>query len=227
LVFYSLRDYSGVASHLAVWSKHVVTAFAYPTAPEHAVDDILEVLDHSISRQLSDLPGDATIVLAGDSIGAYVALYLAVRRQERPFARVVLINPVLDVSGQRPSYVTYGTGYPLTTQVMTWFQSLWRESQLLRDFDPFGLSPEDRGALPNLTLYSAEFDVLRDEAFDWASEMRQSGVQLVHRHFPNLSHDFCLHAGAIREARDAVRSIAVDLAETGREPILAAGAEAV
>jgi acetyl esterase len=227
LVFYSLHDYAGVLSHLAEWSGHVVTAFAYPPAPEHAVDDILEALAQSISIRLGELPGDAAIALAGDSIGAYLALYLAVRRRGLSFRRLLLINPVLDILGQRPSYAAYGTGYTLTAPAMGWFQSLWRGARLLRDFDPFGLSPQDRAALPKVHLFSAEFDVLRDEAFDWASAMRQFGVQIVHRHFHNLCHDFCLHAGAVPQARDAVRSIAADLVEISSEPILASGAAAV
>lgn len=224
LVFYSLRDYGGFLSHLALWSSHIITAFAYPTAPENAVDDILEALDDSISRLLNDLPGDATIVLAGDSIGAYLALYLTTCRRQGSFARLMLINPVLDIIRQRSSYATYGTGYTLTAPAMSWFQSLCRDSRRLRDFDPFELSPADRAALPNLRLFSAEFDVLRNEAFDWASEMRLSSVQIVHRHFHDLCHDFCLHAGAIPGAREAVHVIAADLAESSSEPSLATGA---
>lgn len=89
-----------------------------------------------------------------------------------------------------------------------WFQRLYQASPLLHAFDPFQLSQADLATIPRVMLFSSEFDVLRDEAFDWVANARARGLNITHSHFDDLCHDFCLHAGAIVEAAHAVRLIA-------------------
>lgn len=218
LVFHSLDDFGTLLAHLAASSGHVVTAFAYPTAPETALDDIVDVLAGGLERRLAEVSRQTPLVAAGDSIGAYLALYLALRRHPRRFGRLVLLYPVLDVERQRPSYAAYGTGYALGAEMMEWFQSLCRSSRLSSGFDPFCLSAAEREILPPVSLFSAEFDVLRDEAFDWAAYLRRHRADVAHHHFRDLCHDFCLHAGVVQEARSAVQVIARHLTATSQGP---------
>lgn len=207
LVFYSLEDYGSLLAHWAATGACAVTGFDYPKAPEHGFEDILARVETAVAARLAELAPSAPVVLAGDSVGAYMALWLARRRRPRRFTRLVLLYPVLDVDGQRPSYGVHGTGYPLTAEMMTWFQRLCRARGGAAVFDPFGLGPRDWEAMPEVRVFSAELDVLRDEAFDWVAYATARGHAVVHRHFADLPHDFCLYAGAVPEARAAAHVV--------------------
>lgn len=210
LVFYSVEDFSSLMTRFAERSGCAVTAFEYLKAPEHGVEQILESLAESMERRLQQLPADSRVVLAGDSIGGYLALYLALRRFPRRFARLVLVYPVLDLQTQRPSYAAYGRGYCLNADMMAWFQSLW-QTRGGDSFSPFRLSEKELGDLPETVVFSAEMDVLRDEAFDWCSTLQSGQWPVRHHPMASLAHDFCLYAGAIPEARAAVDLIADQL----------------
>lgn len=214
LVFYSVEDFKSLLAYLACKSGCAVTAFHYAKAPEHTPQEIIGSLVASFEQRLAEIPSEEPIVLAGDSIGGYIALYLALRRFPEKFARLVMIYPVLDVHHQRPSYLKYGRGYCLNADMMGWFQSLWStgtpytENQNSKEFSPFALTARDCQILPQTVVVSAEMDVLRDEALEWCSDLQARQLPIEHHHLPNLAHDFCLYAGAIPEARSAVDLIA-------------------
>jgi acetyl esterase len=210
LVFYSVDDFSSLMEHFAVAGDCEVTAFHYPKAPEHGTDEIVDVLAARIEQRLTEIPSGQQIVFAGDSIGGYIALYMALRRFPGRFTRLILIYPVLELSTQRPSYGSYGRGYCLNAEMMSWFQSLWHADHR-KEFAPFSLNASDWANLPLTTVISAEADVLRDEAFDWCEYLRAGGLTVEHRHMANLAHDFCLYAGTIPEACAAVDLIACQL----------------
>jgi acetyl esterase/lipase len=65
--------------------------------------------------------------------------------------------------------------------------------------------------LPEVHLYSSQFDVLRDEALDWAEYLRGSRVPLAHKHFDDMPHDFCLYGGAVPEVTTYLDHIARSL----------------
>ena len=92
---------------------------------------------------------------------------------------------------------------------MSWFQSFWHNQRdPEHEFTPFSLTASDRRNLPPVVVFSAEADVLRDEAFDWCQYLRAQELPVEHHHMPNLAHDFCLYAGKIEEAHTAVNLIA-------------------
>jgi acetyl esterase/lipase len=217
LVFYSVADY---ASLLRCWASATglqVTAFSYLRAPEHNLADIADSLARAVAHRLTTLPCTPSIVLAGDSIGAYLALLLALRHHVGRFSRLVLIYPVLDLHGQRPSRARYGSDYPLTAEMMTWFQRLWRRPPTV-DFDPFAMPLAELEKLPPVDVFSAEFDVLRDEALEWVEHLTALGRPVFDHHFGNLPHDFCHYAGIVPEARAAVETIGAAFAAAFRPP---------
>src|SRR5436309_5177482 len=80
LVFYSVEDFKSLMAHFAGKSGCAVTAFHYAQAPEHAPQEIIGRIVAGFEQRLAELPSEEPIVLAGDSIGGYIALYLALRR---------------------------------------------------------------------------------------------------------------------------------------------------
>jgi len=211
LVFYSVEDYRSLLQHFAALSQCRVSGFSYPPAPENALPEILASLVDSFDRNLKQVPADTEIVLAGDSIGAYWALYLALRCFPRRFHRLVMIYPVLDLHREYASFEAHGRSHFLSAQTMNWFRALSRETAplrgILRPFDPQRLDDDELAVLPRIVVASAGCDVLRDEAFSWIEFLSARGVPSVHRHFADLPHDFCLHAGRVPPARLAVNEI--------------------
>ena len=207
LAFYSVEDFSSLMERFAAAGECEVTAFHYPKAPEHGPAEILETIAAQVGQRLAEFPPDAPVIFSGDSIGGYIALYMALRRFPGRFARLVLIYPVLDLQNERGSYSLYGSGFCLNSAMMSWFRSFWA-GRPGGEFTPFGLTGEDRRNLPPTVVFSAEADVLRDESFDWCARLREDALPVQHHHMPDLAHDFCLYAGAIPEARAAVDLIA-------------------
>ncbi|HEX7288648.1 MAG TPA: alpha/beta hydrolase [Candidatus Angelobacter sp.] len=207
LVFYSVEDFSSLMMYLAAASRCTLTAFRYAKAPEHDPNEIVDLVAASMEKRLRELQAEP-VTLAGDSIGGYIALMLALRRISGRFSRLVLIYPVLDIDHQRPSYATYGRGYCLNADMMRWFQSLWHAKDDAGRFSPFHLTDKDIRNLPETLVVSAEMDILRDEAFEWCAALRAQELPVTHHHMPALAHDFCLHAGAVPEAREAIDFIA-------------------
>jgi acetyl esterase len=208
-IFYSVDDFTPFLSHAVSTAGCSCTAFDYPKAPEHDVDDIIAAIEANVERRLAELPSGLPIVGAGDSVGAFVALLRAVRRFPGRFSRLVLIYPVLDMVLQRASsYEAFGRGYCLNTAIMTWIQSIWAGGRRYAAFSPFALTADDLRSLPEIVLFSAEADVLRDEAFEWTECLRRHGVAIRHEHLTTLAHDFCLYAGVVPDARRAVHQIA-------------------
>jgi len=59
-------------------------------------------------------------------------------------------------------------------------------------------------------IYTAGFDVLRDEARSYADRLKMAGTRVAYREFPNLIHGFVLMT-EIRSALAATNAIAADI----------------
>jgi acetyl esterase len=207
MVYYSTAVFRPFLRALAGALRWPVEAFDYLKAPEHTVDASVERLAAHISASC-DASAGRPLVIAGDSVGGLLALYVSLRVLPRVFSRAVLIYPVLDLATERESYRAFADGYFLDRDAMRRFKSLLTPCFGARGFDPFALSDGDLAALPDCSLVTAGCDVLRDEGFAWSEHLADRGVRLCHRHFPELPHDFCLYAGKLESARRAVAEIA-------------------
>ena len=141
-------------------------------------------------------------------IGAFLAIYLSLRKFNGLFEALHLIYPVLDVFDEHPSYECYGNNYFLDADKMKWFKSFITNYCSDIKFNPMELSQEDMDTLPDINIYSAGFDVLRDESFIFSDKYRLSRKMVIHHHFGNLPHDFCLYSEFITSAKSALNVIA-------------------
>ena len=216
MVYYSTAVFQPFLRALAGTLHAPVEAFEYLKAPEHTVEQSVERLGRHIAARCHTL-GDRQRVIAGDSVGGLLALYLSLRVLPGAFSRIVLIYPVLDLQTERESYRTFGAGYFLDSAVMRHFKSILNPFFSERAFDPFALSESDLARLPACSIVTSGCDVLRDEGLAWVGHLADRSVRLRHQHFPDLPHDFCLYAGKLDSARSAVAEIArtaFHLAET-------------
>jgi acetyl esterase len=207
MVYYSTAIFQPFLRVLAGTLHVPVEAFEYLKAPEHTVEQSVERLGRHIAARCHAL-ADRQLVIAGDSVGGLLALYVSLRVLPGAFSRIVLIYPVLDLQTERESYRTFGEGYFLDSGTMRLFRSILNPFFSGRAFDPFALSESDLARLPACSIVTSGCDVLRDEGLAWVGHLANRSVRLRHQHFPDLPHDFCLYAGKLNSARSAVAEIA-------------------
>jgi len=207
MVYYSTATFQPFLRALANTLHAPVEAFEYLKAPEHTVEQSVERLGRHIAARCDTL-GDRQLVIAGDSVGGLLALYLSLRVLPGVFSRMVLIYPVLDLQTERESYRAFGAGYFLDSGSMRLFKSILEPFFSARALDPFALSESDLARLPACSIVTSGCDVLRDEGLAWVGHLADRSVTLRHQHFPDLPHDFCLYARKLDSARSAVTEIA-------------------
>lgn len=204
--FYSADLFSVPLSIIASVRGCAIEAFDYDKAPECDPASSIADLAQRVCARCET--ADGPLMLAGDSVGALLALYLAVRVLPRTFARLVMIYPVLDLRTERPSYAQFGNGYFLDADAMRRFRSILTPFFARHGFDPFALANQELDEARRCTLVTAGCDVLRDEATAWSAHLAAQGIRPSHRHYADLPHDFCLYAGKLVSARRAVEDIA-------------------
>jgi acetyl esterase len=207
MVYYSTAVFRPFLGVLADTLHAPVEAFDYLKAPEHTVEQSVELLAGHIAARCETLAG-RQLVIAGDSVGGLLALYLSLRVLPEVFSRIVLIYPVLDLQTERESYRTFGEGYFLDSSTMRMFKPILGPFFAERAFDLFALSESDLALLPDCSIVTSGCDVLRDEGLAWVGHLADRSVRVRHQHFPDLPHDFCLYSGKLDSAGLAVAEIA-------------------
>lgn len=207
MVYYSTAVFRPFLGALADATHTPVEAFDYLKAPEHTVEQAVELLAKHIAARCDTL-ADRQLVIAGDSVGALLALYLSVRVLPEAFSRIALIYPVLDLHTERESYRTFGEDHFLDRDTMRLFKSILSPFFSEHAFNPFHLSEKDLARLPACSIVTSGCDVLRDEGLAWVEHLAGRSVEVCHQHFPDLPHDFCLYARKLRSAQSAVTEIA-------------------
>ena len=182
MVYYSTAVFLPFLQVLATELRAGVEAFDYLKAPEHTVEESVRRLGEQVAARCAEAR-DRPLVIAGDSVGGLLALYLALRVVPGAFSRIVLIYPMLDLRTERESYRAFGEGYFLDSAAMRRFTAILQPYFAAHDFDPFVLSAADLAGSPALSLVTSGCDVLRDEALAWSEHLKARGVQPRHLHF--------------------------------------------
>jgi acetyl esterase len=209
-----LDVYEGVARALANSLGCEVIAIDYRLAPEHpypeGLDDVWKVLEWSVDR-FTD------VVVAGDSSGATLAAAAAIKARDSGIrlAAQLLIYPVLDSSDDTAFKQRFrSTHTPFANQDqfgeanyqrIKWIWDVYvpdpaaRESPLASPMRAKSL----RGIAPAVII-TAEHDILRGEAEDYAARLSDDGVSVELLNFPGQIHGFLQMRGVLTEARSAL-----------------------
>lgn len=209
LVYYDSSVFLPFLANLAVATGMEILAVDYPKAPENAASEILAgaIASAEAALRLSDGfgPGRPTLV-AGDSVGAVLAMLLALGPMRERFAEMHLIYPVADAGGDYPE--RYATGHFLDAAMMRWFSNFIAPLFGTLGGPPCNLPREVLADLPPCTIHLAECDILHDEGHALARRCDEAGILrdvIVHEGLP---HDFCLYSGAVPAAGRGVDLIA-------------------
>jgi len=211
----SVATHDAFCRRLAHEARCRVVSVEYRLAPEHpfpaAAEDAVTAARFVLSRAEDFEMDPDRIAVAGDSAGGNLSAVIALEtRQDARRPRLqVLIYPALDLTCSTESYRTFATGYYLTRQTVDWFLGHYVGDGDVRDprvSPQFSAHVSDVPAL----IYTAGFDVLRDEARIYADRLKAAGTRVEYREFSHLIHGFvCMTA--IRPALAATNAIAADI----------------
>jgi acetyl esterase/lipase len=148
------------------------------------------------------------IAIAGDSAGGGLVLSLCLRLRSESLpqpACVVVISPWADL--------TLTGVAPLADDALlraTWLHqgaAAYLYGHSARDPLASPLLANFAG-LPLTLIQAASEEILRDDSRCLAETLSAHGVPVIHREFPQMSHDFQLYAGLVPEATQAIDEIA-------------------
>jgi len=194
----SIETHDGVCHQLATRVPAVVVNVDYRLAPEHrfpaAVDDAWAAAQW-VSSHAAELGVERDrLAVAGDSAGGNLAAVVALRARDAggpPVAFQLLVYPATDLTRSSPSHKENGEGYLLTTDLMAWFMDhYFGPGGDLRHPDASPVFVTTLSGLPPALVITAEFDPLRDEGEDYASRMRQAGVDARVSRYDGMIHGF-------------------------------------
>lgn len=211
----SVATHDGLCRRLAHEARCRVVSVEYRLAPEHpfpaAAEDAVTAARFVLSHAEEFGMDPERIAVAGESAGANLSAVIALETRgdaRRPRLQV-LIYPALDLTCSTESYRTFANGYLLTRSTVDWYLSHYVGGGDVHDprVSPrFSAHVSDVPAL----IYTAGFDVLRDEARNYADQLKEAGTRVAYREFPDLIHGF-VGMTAIRSALAATNTIAADI----------------
>ncbi|QCI63449.1 alpha/beta hydrolase [Phreatobacter stygius] len=208
----------GITRTLARDAGTLVVSVDYSLAPEApfpaAVDDAHAALAW-VHDQAGEIGGIATrIAVAGDSAGGTIAAVLAQesRHGGPPVRHQLLFYPVLDCAFDTPSYQANAEDPFLSRNMMRW---AWRQylpdPGLAAQVRASPLRQTDLAGVPPATIFTAEYDVLRDEGEAYAAALEKAGVAVTLKRWPGQVHAFLLMQGAVDDADIALGEAAAAL----------------
>ncbi len=176
----------------------VVVGVDYRLAPEHpfpaAYTDCLDVViwlaDNSARLGLDR----HRIAVGGNSAGGALAASIALACRDARYPTLVhqlLINPVLDARGSTPSATAF-TDTPVWTRAdneLMWATYLGSSAEL-PDFRASPSLVDSVAGVAPTSLWIAEHDPLRDEAYEFAARLLAAGVPLGLQQYPGTFHGF-------------------------------------
>jgi len=210
----SPRTHRPICARLAQLARAEVIAVDYRLAPEHpfpaGLEDAIEVYSELISSGRAR-PG--SLVIAGDSAGGGLAgaLLLALRERgiDKP-AGAAMICPWVNLAAEGGSMVRNAK--------IDWLNSADIE-ELARGYagdaleDPlvsptFGIAQGDPTQLPPIFVQVGSWEVLADQAVDFAQRGKAAGVDVTLRVWEDMVHDWHFFASVDRSGRAALEEVA-------------------
>lgn len=217
-VICSLETHDTIARSIAVKTGCTLISVDYRMGPEHpfpaAVLDSFDAL-RWVNDNCEKLNIDQTkIAVCGDSAGGNLAAVVALMaRGQIDISAQVLVYPVIDYRGGTPSFERYGEGYgSLSAATMQWFLERYLpESSMRDDWRACPRNAEITPDLPPALVLVAECDVLHDDGVNYATQLKQAGVNVQFEEYSGMTHGFFGFLGQVNATNDAHETVAAFL----------------
>lgn len=163
------------------------------------------------------------VAVMGESAGGNLAAGVAIMARESAVeipTHMALIYPVAGTDMNTPSYVENADALPLNKPMMEWFVKhvFTEQSDLL---DPrINLVEADLRGLPPATIVTAEIDPLRSEGETLAERLEAQGVEVSHKTYHGVTHEFFGMGLVVKDAAAAEHFVAHELKKAFSAPIL-------
>jgi acetyl esterase len=209
-----LEMHDPVLRRLANAIPAVIVSVDYRLAPSHpfpaAVDDVDAVL-HWAADHAEELGGDsARLAVMGDSAGGALAAVAAIKARDDGgplLALQVLVYPMTDPALTSDSASELADGYLTTTALLELGWHVYLDG---RTGDSYSApsATADLSGLPPAVVVTAGYDPLRDEGIEYIARLRDAGVAVTDRHYPDQIHGFAFMPAVIPAANNAIIEIA-------------------
>ncbi|CCQ34467.1 Lipase-esterase protein [Halorhabdus tiamatea SARL4B] len=196
----------------------VVVSVDYRLAPEHpfpaAVEDAYAATQWAADNP-DRLASDGTLAVAGDSAGGNLAAVVALMARDRGEPDIdyqTLLYPGIGIHEGQES-VRQNDGIVLSLADIEWFEDCYYDGEI-HQRNPYAdpAAACDLAGVAPATVVTAGFDPLRDGGVDYAERLATDGVDVTHRHYPDMIHGFAT-SPRIDRAEEVVGDIATDIAD--------------
>jgi monoterpene epsilon-lactone hydrolase len=226
-----LHSHSGGSVTASMWQErkavgHVAKAAGaralvinYRLAPEDKFPAQIDDVEAAYRWLLDQGYDPSRIASSGDSIGGNYAVNLALtlrrknaeQRQNVPLPGAVLsISPWFDMELKNKSIeANAGRDKMLSRDLLRSFIGAMLDGTGVATTDPrINLAYADPAGLPPTMIYYGEYEILTDDAIEFAGRARAAGVDLELRCLPEGQHNFFVGAGRVPEIDAAIAAMA-------------------
>ena len=218
-VIATIDTYDSSARALTNAANTIIVSIEYRKGPEHkfpaAHDDAFAAYKW-LTENAGQINGDPKrIAVAGESAGGNLAAAVALRARDEKAPMPVhqlLVYPIAGYDFETPSYQRNADAKPLNRDMMKWFfdQYLSSPADAQRPWISL-VDAENLGKLPPATVVTAEIDPLMSEGRAYADKLKAAGVNVRHRNFDGVAHEFFGMGAVLPEAKQAVQFAAEGL----------------
>lgn len=216
-----IDEFENLGRQLAEKTRCAVLMINYRKAPEHPfptpLHDVQDTLQWLADNKEREIGPDLPVVLTGDSAGANLMLVSAMHaRSNGPaISMVALMYPVLDAAMDTESYSNPENQTLLTKDGMAWFWNHYLPDDDARsDPDASPLRSSSFADLPVTAVYTAEYDVLRDEGLALATALQTQGVTTIARDYAGQVHGFFSMVNILPGSAVAIADMSSDISAT-------------
>jgi len=203
---------------LAHRAAALVVSVDYRLAPEApfpaAVDDALAALTW-LNHHAEEIGGDATrLAVAGDSAGGNLAAVMAQQARHHGILlrHQLLFYPPLDAAMNTDSWRELASGYAFTAALMRWYWHQYLpDAASAADTRASPLRERDLRDVPAATIFTVEYDILRDEGEAYAGVLQAAGVPVTFRRWLGHIHGFLLLGEQVDDVESALDAAAAAL----------------
>lgn len=215
-VFGSVETYDPFVRHFCNLSGMRIFSLEYRLAPENkfpAAHDDSFCAYQWLLKNASDLMVDTSrISVMGDSAGGSLAAYVthnSVVTKTRAPASQILLYPALGDSASTASFRENGSGYLLTTEMMTWFWEQYRGHGIPeKELQRYQVKPEgEPDSFPLSIVVTAEYDPLRDAGEQYAQSMMGFGAKVLSIRANGMIHGFMTNYVMIPTAEEYLKAL--------------------
>ncbi|RAK57945.1 alpha/beta hydrolase [Phenylobacterium deserti] len=196
-VIADLNVYDSSPRAISKFGDIIVVSVHYRQAPEHkfpaAHDDVYAAYKW-IRENAQSFGGDPQrVAVVGESAGGNLALNVAIRARDEGApapAHVVAVYPIAAGSTDSPSYREWAEAKPLNKAMMQWFFEHYLNGPQELSDPRIDLVNADLRGLPGVTVINAEIDPLCSEGELLAERLEAQGVDVRHKTFHGVTHEF-------------------------------------